>query len=133
MCWLSLQLLFVLLLTNGRCEVLIVQLCQRSRHIFLLFYIHIYIHPFFCARVIQALLCTSLASPSVFKRLLRWENEIGTCFVSVKLRPCIEKTSRSAVNCLARTCMLFVPPFISCVCCCLARHTSSHNMNLYVY
>src|SRR5215510_5175078 len=74
-------------MTNGLCEVLTVQLLQRSTHIFCSF---TYIHPPFCVRVIHALLCTSLASPSVFKRLLQWENEIGTSFVS-KLRPCVVK------------------------------------------
>lgn len=111
---LSLQLLFVFLMTNGRCEVLIVQLRQRSTNIFCCF---TYIHPPFCVRVIHALLCTSLASPSVFKRLLQWENEIGTSSVSVN-PTLVSWTYRSAVNCVARTCTVVVPRFVSYVCCC---------------
>lgn len=128
--WLSPYYVFRCLLRSwGRMEGVKFWYCSYFRDqdaffVVLYTYTCIPFFPFpFCTRVIHALLCTSLASPSVFKRLLRWENEIGTSFLSEN-SALVSWRHRAAGKCVARNGIVSVSRFVCCVCCCSERHTT---------
>jgi hypothetical protein len=76
----------------------------------------------FSARVIHALLCTLVASPRVFKKLLWWENETGTSFMSER-SALVSWRHSDAGECLARVSL--------CILCllllCKAQYRSHRN------
>jgi hypothetical protein len=61
-------------------------------------------HPSFVLGVIHALLCTAEASPSVFKRLLQWENRTRQVFCLKYPPVCREDLMRAGIGYTGELC-----------------------------